>query len=84
VAWNVQKRLAVNREYSPGSQLSATCEFALPDGAEPSTPPRSSIFPIYQWFIVLQVAATGQPTLTARFPIVVENGMRQAPLQINA
>ena len=73
-ACNVQKRLTVNRDYPPGSQLSATCEFTLPAHAAASTPPRSSIFPISQWFIVLQVAAEGQPTLTVRFPIVVENG----------
>lgn len=84
VACNVQKRLAVKREYSPGSQLSAVCEFALPDSAEPSTPPRSSIFPIYQWFIVLQVAAEGQPTLNVRFPIVVENGSRAASVQLSS
>lgn len=75
VAWNVQKRLAVNRDYAPGSQLSVACEFTVPQRAEASTPADSSIFPIYQWFIVLQIAAKGQPMLKVRFPIIVERAI---------
>jgi len=84
VACRVQKRLAVNRDYSPGSQLSAACEFTLPDHAEPSTPPRSSIFPIYQWYVLVEIAAQGEPTLSLRFPIVVETGSRAAAVRINS
>jgi hypothetical protein len=80
----VQERLAVNREYSPGSEMSVACELMLPDNAAPSTPPRSAIFPIYQWFIVLEVAARGQPALTVRFPVTVVNGSPTHPIKVTA
>jgi hypothetical protein len=44
----------------------------------------SSIFPIYQWFIVLQVAAQDQPVLHVRFPIAVENGSRAASVMVKS
>lgn len=83
-ACRVQERLAVNREYSPGSEISVACELVLPENAAPSTPPRSAIFPIYQWFIVLEVAARGQPALTVRFPVTVDKGSTTHQMKINA
>lgn len=82
VACRLQKRLAINREYSPGSEISVACELVLPPNAAPSTPPHSAIFPIFQWFIVLEVAARGQPALAIRFPVAVENGSAAQPIKI--
>lgn len=85
VACRVQQRLSVNREYSPGSEISVVCELMLPENAAPSTPPHSRIFPIYQWFIVLEVAARGQPALTIRFPMTVEKGSAAAtPIKLGS
>ena len=84
VACRVQERLAVNRQYSRGGEISVGCELVLPRNAAPSTPPRSTIFPIYQWFIVLDVAARGQPALSVRFPITVENESAAQPIKVTA
>ena len=73
VANRVSKRLEVDRVYTPGSRLSAICEFTLPAVGAPSSPPGSSEFPIYRWFLVVQVLAEGQPKLDIRFPITVES-----------
>jgi hypothetical protein len=74
IASSTYKKLEVNRDYLPGSQLSANCELVFPAHAPPSSPPNSTTFPIYQWFLVLEVAASEQPKLSVRFPIVVESG----------
>ncbi|HWE93789.1 MAG TPA: DUF3592 domain-containing protein [Tepidisphaeraceae bacterium] len=74
VASSVYKKLSVNRDYPPGAELSAACEFTLPTDAPESSPPNTTMFPIHQWFFVLEVVSRHQPKLYVRFPIIVGKG----------
>lgn len=65
------RRLEVNRQYSAGSEVAAVANLDLPPNAPPSSTPRSSDYPIFQWFIVIRVIANAQPPLVAWFPLQV-------------
>jgi hypothetical protein len=69
---SVWEKLQVNRAYVAGAELSATTKLILPGNANPSSPPRSSAYPLFEWSIVLRVVSHDQPELKVHFPIVVQ------------
>lgn len=70
---SVWEKLQVDRAFLAGAELSAVTKIVLPRNASPSSPPRSSAYPLFAWSIVLRVVAQGQPELKVHFPIVVES-----------
>jgi len=71
-AKSVWKSMEVDRAYPADGQILTTAELTLPADGDASTKPWQPTYPFFQWFIVLKLAAQGQPPLSVRFPIVVE------------
>jgi hypothetical protein len=69
---SIWEKLEVNHAYAAGGQLAGEIKLTLPSDIDPTSPPKSSTYPLFDWSIVLKVTTEGEPELNVRFPIIVE------------